>query len=166
MHHVNEAWVLVVFSLLFIVAATFGWVRGGRHKGRLAGAAIVARPALLTANEREFLQRLRRAAPEYDVFPQVSMGALLSVTHAERSREFFETHDLFSRKICDFVLCDKASSAPLLVVELDDRMHDFDKDAARDLMPGFAGLRTLRLWSRNKPSPAVLRQRVLEAIGP
>lgn len=162
MHQVNDAWFFAGFALLFVAAAALGWVRGGRRK---EGAAIVLRPALLTANEREFMQRLRCAAPEFDVFPQVSMGALLRVNHPEKSAEFFEVHDLFSRKICDFVLCNKASSEPLLVVELDDRMHDFTKDAARDMLPGLAGLRTLRLWSRNKPAPHELRQRVLEAIG-
>ncbi len=135
------------------------------HK-RAAQAALVPKRAFVTGNEREFFDRLCSALPEFYVFPQVAMSALLDVSVSRGHKDYWAERDRFSRKVCDFVVCRRNDMLPLLVVELDDKTHDFKKDAGRDDLLAQAGLRTLRFWSRNKPNRDEIRKRVAEVFGP
>lgn len=115
----------------------------------------------LTGNELEFFNRLRSACgPSLLVLPQVSMGALMNTTLKESHPRFWEARNKFSQKIVDFVICDAKSVTVLLLVELDDKTHQKTKDAQRDSISHLAGYRTLRYWSRNKPSVSELKQHI------
>lgn len=116
---------------------------------------------LLTNNEQEFYQRIKQAVPELDIFVQVSMGALMNGKHA--SGNHLRTRMRFAQKIVDFVIADTSGNA-LILLELDDRMHDSKKDKARDAMTREAGYVTLRFESRNKPEVPTLRREILRAI--
>ena len=119
----------------------------------------------LTANEVDFFSKLRQAAgPRWLVFPQVSMGALIDTTMKPAHSRYWDERAKFSGKICDFVLCDAVTLMPQIVVELDDVMHDFKKDMERDSLSARAGYRTLRFWSRNKPSVVELRRQLDRAL--
>lgn len=117
---------------------------------------------LLTANELEFLGRLRRALPGLEVLPQVSMAALLDVNLDENNAEYWTIRNHFSKKIIDYVVCEPKTLSVVAVVELDDRTHDSkkEKDAQRDAMLLAVGIRTLRWDSRSKPSVAEIASAV------
>ncbi|MDP9991266.1 very-short-patch-repair endonuclease [Variovorax boronicumulans] len=96
-----------------------------------------ARPPL-TAREQAMYNRLVQTLPDLVVLPQVSFGALLTArTRAARST--------FSRRIADFVVCDRSFKV-VAVVELGDK-NQKDKarrDPDRDAMLIEAGYRVLR----------------------
>jgi hypothetical protein len=111
---------------------------------------------LVTGNEAEFLQRIRRAAEPLglEVLPQVAMSALLDVALSEGHPAYWQVRRMFSMKTVDYVVCRGRSLDVLAVVELDDKTHDSKraKDAHRDAMLAAAGIRTVRWDSRSKPS--------------
>lgn len=162
--------VLWILSSILSASALLVFVLRGWQKRKLKPGqptlTVVAKP-LLTPNETEFYGRLRRAAGDrWVVLAQVSMGALIDTSLRASHPQYWEHRSSFSSKICDFVLCDAASMKPRLIVELDDRMHDFDKDATRDNFAAVAGYRTIRFWSRKKPSAAELRDRLYAVLAP
>lgn len=115
-------------------------------------ASLFKAKAVLTANETEFYGRLRAALPQYEVLPQVAMGAIMDVALPEGHPDYWALRQLFSQKICDFLVCERGSLRLLAVVELDDRTHNALKDARRDALLAQAGIRTIRWDSRQKPS--------------
>jgi very-short-patch-repair endonuclease len=127
----------------------------------------VRQKAVMTDNETEFFGRLQRALPDFDVWPQIGMGAILQPAMTEKNPKFWETMRQFQGKLCDFVIKKKgapAGSGVVAVIELDDRTHDPKKDAVRDALLASAGITTLRYESRAKPSESVIRQQILALI--
>ena len=107
---------------------------------------------LLTPNELEFYFRLQHAVQgEFVVLVQVAMGALVDTTLKPNHPDYWKAKNAFNKKMCDFVLCEPATLAPVLIVELDDVMHDFKNYMKRDSITAIAGYKTIRFWSRNKP---------------
>lgn len=117
-----------------------------------AAKSPYGRKALLTANELEFFERLSEALPTYWVFPQVAMGALISVKGLQGA-EAFKARSKFAQKIVDYVVCDRNLTV-IALIELDDKTHSKTKDAARDALTYSAGYPTLRYSSSAKPYPA------------
>lgn len=154
-----QAWLATPQSGPVLLAALFGlfllvlwwW----RRPPSPVGFRVVRR-ALLTDNEIDFLERLEAAFPEYRVFCQVSMGALMAPDVPGGSPDFLAIRGRFAQKVVDFVLLDGALEVVALV-ELDDRTHRVERDAERDAMTASAGYVTLRYQSRAKPEPAALR---------
>ncbi|KXU84340.1 hypothetical protein CR51_42150 [Caballeronia megalochromosomata] len=103
---------------------------------------------LLTGNEKEFFERLRRALPEALIFPQVAMSAIIQPISSGKQR----TIDFrrISQKRVDYAVYDRHLTL-IAVVELDDRTHDATRDAVRDAYLASAGIRTIRFQSKTKP---------------
>ncbi|WP_224785791.1 DUF2726 domain-containing protein [Pandoraea fibrosis] len=81
----------------------------------------------MTARERAFFVSLRSALPlGVEVYSQVSMGALVSVSQGSQS-----ARNRFDRKIFDFVVCN-ASGDVLYAIELDDASHARSSAQRRD----------------------------------
>lgn len=137
-----------LFIVLIIMLATLAGLSGlVRDKNK---SLIVPKP-ILTENEIEFLHRLQRALPEYHVFPQVALGAILDATN-EKGR--LAKRGKFSQKIADYVVCERMTMTILAIIELDDKTHNKRKDQERDAMLGAAGYRVIRFQSKRKPSEA------------
>lgn len=120
---------------------------------------------LMTPNEVEFYHRLRRALPvSFIALPQVSMGALIDTCYLPGHPHYWAARQEFSGRVCDFVVCNAQTLEPQLVIELDDRMHNFAKDRRRDSLVAKAGYRTLRFWSRAKPDIPTLRRKLEVAL--
>jgi MYXO-CTERM domain-containing protein len=118
----------------------------------------IQRKPLLTPNEAEFFHRLRRALPDYAVFPQVAFGALLADDGKLSGNARWSVRARFDRKIADFVICDRRTLAVIVLVELDDRTHDPRADRQRNAITRAAGYQTLRFQSQQKPTDAELAE--------
>jgi len=97
-----------------------------------------ARPPL-TAREQAMYNRLVQTLPDLVVLPQVSFGALLTArTRAARSS--------FSRKIADFVVCDRSFKVVAVVAFGGDKSSKgkSQRDLDRDALLVEAGYRVLR----------------------
>jgi very-short-patch-repair endonuclease len=126
--------------------------------------SVLRQKSVLTDNETEFFGRLQRALPDYEIWPQVSMGALLQPRVSMSKRDSWRLRREFQSKICDYVIAKKGvprGTGVVAVVELDDRTHDTKKDASRDAMLASAGIRTIRWESKQKPNESEIRQRIL-----
>lgn len=107
---------------------------------------------ILTDNEREFFFRLKRALPDFHIFPQVAASAILQVSSAVSKSEHYSLFGTFSQKRVDYVVCEQESLAVIAIIELDDRTHDAKKDQKRDALFKEAGYQVIRFESRRKPS--------------
>jgi hypothetical protein len=131
--------------------------------GALGGGPMPFRRAkrLLSRGERAFWYPLYKAvAGRYRIFCKVRLADVVDVP--------FGGERFWFRRIrgyhVDFVLCDPETTAPLLVVELDDRSHRSDRarrqDAFKDAVLRAAGLPVYRVACQEAYDPAELAQRV------
>lgn len=153
-HEIIYAVATVLISI--VMAYVIHWVKTRVAQKQLGEAGYKAK-TFLTPNEVDFFHRLQRATPDrFVVLPQVAMGALIDTKLKRAHPHYWDARREFSGRVCDFVVCDAKTLVPQLVIELDDKMHDFQKDQCRDTLAARAGYRTLRFWSRAKPSDADL----------
>jgi len=105
---------------------------------------------IMTDNEMEFFDRLERACPEYRIFPQVSMTALIEPASRDRYWLYFNKVAMLR---CDYAVYTRDLKL-LCVIELDDKTHDRKQkqDDKRDSRLIEAGINTLRFDSRRKPN--------------
>jgi hypothetical protein len=152
---------IVALVWLLLKLGTGSWWK--RPKG--LGKDYLGKP-LLTANELEFFNRLRRALPDYYILTQVAMNALMMPAADPRvdKRRFWQIFNEYSRKYVDFVITEPSSMEVLLIVELDDRTHVPEQDEARDAMLNDAGYSVIRWESRDKPTEAEIRDTVIKAL--
>ncbi len=146
---------LIVVMIVLAFAASL--VKDGPRRGAIK---VQAKP-LMTPREVAFWRLLCVAAEPFHVAPQVAMGALLSVPGGAGSRG---ARNRFDRKIVDFVLLNDGGTVQLLI-ELDDRMHRADRDAARDRLTASAGYRTLRIQGVVARDLHLLRAEIAGALG-
>jgi hypothetical protein len=120
---------------------------------------------LLSGSERNFLDLLGEAVPEYRIFSQVCMGALIDPPGYFHGMQRVRARSAYASKIVDYVVYDTSANKVVCLVELDDYSHDNKKeeDAARDAMVAEAGYVTVRADGRWLPSQGALRKSVLEA---
>jgi len=150
--------VLFVVFVVLIIAGFLVMMRLMAQRSK--GAPEYLKKPILTDNEKEFFGRLIEALPDFYVFPQVAMGAILqpAVTRQDK-RNYYRIRGTFSQKMVDFVVCDAALNIVVLI-ELDDRMHSSEKDGKRDAMTNQAEYTTLRFNSKKKPTVAEIAKAV------
>ena len=120
------------------------------------------RRAVLTDTELRFFFRLLDAVSEGDyVCPQLGMAAALE-TRGGTAKSSLAAFRAISQKRIDFCICDRRMM-PKLVVELDDHTHDAARDAERDDLLRWAGIRTLRFDVRRMPTTPQLRAALVAA---
>lgn len=126
-------------------------------------------PYILSKGERAFWYPLYRAVRgEYRIFCKVRLQDVVRAPP-----EWREEHRWF-RKISayhvDFVICDPHTTAPLLVVELDDRRHREDprrreRDEFKEAALASAGVPLYRVDAQQAYDPIELRQTTDRLIG-
>lgn len=134
---------------LAVVGITFVVVFLARQLARPAPLRYKPR-LLMTSNELEFFHRIRRAALDGFVFPQVAMAGLIEPDGLS-GKAYQTAFRRISQKRVDFVVYD-SSMRLIAVIELDDRTHNSTQDAERDAKLLTAGVRTLRYQSKSKPN--------------
>ncbi len=157
MKQISELFPLVIFLVvvLGIASAVLGPI-GSDPK-------LKPKP-FMTEAETAFYRRLREAAAPFNVAPQVAMAAIVTTADGTNGKRL-GTRNTFDRKIIDFVLFDDHGRAQLLV-ELDDRTHRAEKDAARDRMTGRAGYTTVRLRGSEARDVSAIRAKLSAALAP
>lgn len=119
---------------------------------------------LMTPNEAEFFGRLVVALPDHYIFPQVAMSALIEAASGDKKKAHSDRLKIAQQRV-DYVICDKSCKV-IAVVELDDKTHSAAKDQLRDARIQQAGLRTVRIQSKNRPDVEALRAAILPAPAP
>jgi hypothetical protein len=129
---------LALFFLALVVVAVIKWApkkyyyRFNKHP-------------ILTPNELRFFNQLRRAVPDYYVFPQISMGALLAPAYHRADQRHLYAFRSIAQKRADFVICAATDLAVRCIVELDDSTHNATHDRERDRITAGAGYQTIRI---------------------
>ena len=90
------------------------------------------KPYFLTNNEREFFAKIEKIIENrYSVFPQVHYCKII---YAEGRQNFKNPwFNKIDRKSADFVLFDKNTISPVLVIEIDDSSHNRTDRRERDV---------------------------------
>ncbi|MEM8515071.1 hypothetical protein RCH14_004431 [Massilia sp. MP_M2] len=114
---------------------------------------------LVSDNESEFFGRLVVALPEFYIFPQVAMSALLEPSSGIAKKAHSDFRKIAQQRV-DYVIANKQMEV-VAVVELDDITHSRAKDQLRDSRLEQAKIRTVRFQSKNKPNVAALRSAIL-----
>lgn len=149
-------WFALGLALAIIFVMVVFWTSLGRHKYQ-------AKP-ILTPNEVEFFQRIRRAAPDLYIFPQVSMAAFMEpAARNKEGRRWLDDFRRISQKRIDYGIFSQKLEL-LAIIELDDKTHDKAQDAQRDGYTRSAGIKTLRFESRARPTILQLRSAIAECI--
>lgn len=136
---------IAIFIILILVLAT-----AGRRDAKQKATTYEYQPTpVLTDAEAKLFKRLVLELPEYFIFPQVSMGAILKPKIKRDHPKYLSSFRAISQKRVDFMICD-ATLTTLCLVELDDSTHKKEQDKARDKTTASAGYKTIRL--RGNPS--------------
>lgn len=158
-----QYWPLI---LVLAMGAAFAWlVRLFSVRGRLPYAV---RERLVTKAELKFYRALQKAAAaDFEVFAMVRIADILTVPSQTTQRRKWMGKIL--AKHIDFLLCEPASLAPQLAIELDDASHDRPDRRERDEFVDHAfesaGLPLLRIRNSSSYDPAALRQLIDEQLG-
>ncbi|QYE37197.1 DUF2726 domain-containing protein (plasmid) [Polymorphobacter sp. PAMC 29334] len=133
----------------------------------------IERKRLLTPTEVRFWRLLVAAVPDHAVFSQVAMGAMLKPVSGLSRSDWWSNYGRYSQKVVDFVVVDPQTGEVVAVVELDDRSHNVDKDAARDALMACGGYDVVRISVNDRFDARSLRARLfgdvtsnVRAIGP
>lgn len=146
----QRGWIwLAGFAVLALVLVLYlSWARRPRF-----------RPCtVMTANEREFYQRILQACPDCEIWPQVPLLALVRPDARDGSRAFWAAFRQISNARVDWVIA--RNMDVLAIIELDDRSHDAKRDARRDDILKGCGYRVLRFQSKNRPNPQQIHDAV------
>jgi hypothetical protein len=149
----NWSAVIAVVAVFVVVVITAALTNSARKIGKYRAKV------LMSDNELEFFFRLSKALPEYMIFPQVSLQALLEAASSDKKTAEADRLRIAQQR-ADYVICNPAGGV-VAVVELDDRTHDRRKDAIRDARLKQAGIKTLRYQSKAKPSLAAIQEDIL-----
>lgn len=145
--------ILVVFFLAAVILiGTLTNINRKNSLGRYKAKKI------MTENELEFFRRLVDALPEYFIFPQVAMSALLEAYGSTEKQTHINRLKIAQQRI-DYVVCDGKCQV-IAVIELDDKTHIPSKDKIRDDRLMQAGIRTIRFQSNRKPTKNEIRNNV------
>lgn len=112
---------------------------------------------IMTPNELEFFARLEEALPDYYIFPQVSLGAIISPAVRRSSKDWMRQFNVISSQRPDFAIYTKKMKLVALI-ELDDKTHKAGKDKIRDGRTKSAGIPTIRYESRDKPELGTIQR--------
>ncbi len=154
---------VVVLIIALLVAAFLKAKQDANKPSPVLPYVVQAR--LLTPTEERFHLVLAQAGGDrYLLACKPRMADILKTQPPNQS-----AFNKISAKHFDFVLCDKATTRPLLAVELDDPTHRRSsaqaRDAVKDAACHAAQLPILRVPVQSEYDKAYLQKRIAETIG-
>ncbi len=120
--------IIFIFAVLLLILAIV-FIANSKSRGKI-NYSCSRKGTLLSRPEQILFYRLIEAFPNHLVFAQVSMHMIVKPTYSNRSENTILFNKI-SRKVFDFVICDKKSNV-LCVVELDDSSHNTASGKKRD----------------------------------
>lgn len=152
-----------VVIIIVVLVAAFLKARQEANKPS-PNLPYVTQARLLTPTEERFRHVLAHANQD-----QYLLVCKPRVADILRTQPFSQTaFNKISSKHFDFVLCDKTTTRPLFVIELDDRSHSQAsaqaRDAVKDAACRAAGLPFLRVPVQSDYDKAYLQKRIVETI--
>lgn len=163
-------WIIFVLAIVAVLVAVA--LVAMKNKGLGGKSLRYKSKPLLTANEKEFFLRLKRALPNHIILTQVSMGQVMQPAvsrqtkpNKDKSESYMSIRGTFAQKSIDYVVCNEELEI-VAIVELDDKTHSSDKDGKRDAMLEEAGYKILRFNSKKKPTEAEIASKLEELINP
>lgn len=126
-------------------------------------------PILLTNAEQRFFVALQAAVPEgLIICPQVRLANLVRPTARKAQQNTYDFYGI-QAKCVDFVLCNRATTAPRLVIELDDASHArqnrTERDAFVDAVLAAVRLPVLHVRWQRRYDTAQLAADIRHALG-
>lgn len=127
---------VVIFLVLVSLLKQSDKEKKPKAQGEITGKRM------LTANEINLYEKLKKFLPTYTIFSQVAFSAFMT------SRDY-GTRSTFNRKFADFVIVDQNYEI-ICLVELDDNSHRnrASKDKHRDELCAQAGYQVVRFASQ------------------
>lgn len=119
---------------------------GIRISGKWIPAGAIKPKRIMTEAEWKMIKIIERHYPNTYIMAQVSFDGIIQA-YSEGFSERQSIRARFSQKRADFVLIDRNTGAVVVIIELDDRSHNAEKDAERDAMTRMAGYKTIRVPS-------------------
>lgn len=117
--------ILLLASLAIYIYKLFANKSGFRYKSK--------GPYLLSKGEKEFFDVLiQSVSPDLYICPKVRVADLIEVDLPKSDNKFWTSFNKISKKHVDFVLCNRADFAPVLVIELDGGSHKISSRSQRD----------------------------------
>lgn len=119
--------------------------------------------------ELSFFTMLEQAIGEkYRIFPQVNVASLVKVS--AQGKDWWRYSGKINRKSVDFVLADKTTCRPILVIELDDFSHQGRERKQRDVFLNRVfdtiGLPILHVIPKSGYSVAEIRDAIRSSLPP
>lgn len=122
----------------------------------------------LSHAELSFFKVLEQAVGDtYYILPQVNLASLVKVN--ARGRDWWIYFEKINRKSVDYVLAEKSTCNPVLVIELNDSSHNEDERQRRDLFVKqvleSAHIPILTVLYKNGYGILQLREQIAKAVG-
>jgi hypothetical protein len=151
------SFVMVLAAVIAIVLLLIGGFKRNRPQGWRG--STYKQKGLLSNPEQVMYWRLVEAyGNEKVIFSQVAFSQLIGV-HGGTKNERYSKFAKARQKVADFVICNKDFSL-YAIVEVDDKTHDAEKDAARDAITKEAGIKTFRFEVKSLPDSKTLRKAI------
>ncbi len=142
----------MIFLAVTVLVASLIWVAF-----KLPATPRFRSKPMLAGPYLEFFHTLRSALPDYHVFPQVALSALVDPIGGPKGRRF--AVDCINGKRAGYAVFDNDMQL-VAVIELSHRSRATRKEAALETCLARSGIRTLRFYSSQMPSEAVLRDAI------
>ncbi len=118
---------LPVFAVLLKIGVTFF------EKRRRQSISYLKKDSVLTDSERAFYIVLKNiVGDDFLILSQVSLLEILAVPNGLSTSQRYSAKNKIQAKHIDFLLCEKESFRPLLVIELDGSSHENPRRILRD----------------------------------
>lgn len=146
----------------------FGWLKpAGEKSDSKITFPYGKRDDFLSPAEVSFFHVLKNELPaEWCLIAKVNLADLFFVRQPHRNQA---ARNRIDRKHVDFVICDAATMAPLLGIELDDSSHERqdrkERDEFVDRVFAAAGLSILHVKAARGYQPAALMEVVRSKLG-
>jgi very-short-patch-repair endonuclease len=126
-------YLLLIGALLAVMYVIKRLEKGIGSEKEKAMYAYTVRESIMTVPEREVYAVLQKVVGEkYVVVPQVHLSTILD--EKVRGQDWRAALAHIQRKSVDYCVCDAATFAPKLAVELDDSTHTHDDRKERDVV--------------------------------
>ncbi len=115
--------ILIALGVIIYFTSKKKWRRVYKQKGT----------SLLNDGEKRFFDVLAQAVtPQMYICPKVRIADLVTMAIDKSDKDYWPMLNKITQKHVDFVICDRATFNPLLIVELDGGSHNEKNRSLRD----------------------------------